>query len=302
MTNIGIVVLHYKDRRATAKCLESIVNLQKDGLEMKVIVVNNDPRESLGDLEEKFPGYFFVTSSKNLGFSAGNNLGIKKALEEGSDWVFLINNDAFVDKCLLVQLIKQIRQNSQIGIVGPKIYFAPGYEYHSDRYKDSERGKIIWYAGGINDWQNVLSSHRGVDEVDKGQYSRAEETDFVSGCAMMVKKEVFEKIGFLDEKYFLYLEDNDFCQRAKRAGFKVVYSPGGCVWHANAGSSKVGGMLQDYFITRNRLLFGLRYAPLRSKLALFRESAKILFNGRPWQKIGVKDFYLRKFNKGSWHG
>jgi Predicted glycosyltransferases len=147
---------------------------------------------------------------------------------------------------------------------------------------------------------NILTSHRGVDEVDKGQYDKQRETDFTSGCAMFVRQEVFKKVGLFDKRYFLYLEDVDFCQRARRTGFKVIYTPRARLWHANAASSAVGGPLQDYYITRNRMLFGIRYAPWRTKIALFKESVKLLFAGRQWQRIGIRDFYLRKFGKGSY--
>jgi GT2 family glycosyltransferase len=146
-----------------------------------------------------------------------------------------------------------------------------------------------------------LGKHRGVDEVDKGQYDVEKETDFSSGCCMGIKKEVFGKVGFLNERYFLYYEDNDYSQRVKEAGYKVIYTPKAVLWHKNAGS--VGGSgsnLQDYYITRNRLLFGMTYASLKTKLALFKESIKFLLNGRKWQKKGVLDFYLRKFGKGGY--
>jgi GT2 family glycosyltransferase len=297
---VAIVILHFINKKLTSQCLESIKKLNTKDLILNTLIVNNNPTEALDDLEKKFKDFVFLKAGKNLGFAGGNNVGIKEALKESADFVFIVNNDTILDKNLLVQLVKVASLNGKSGILGPKIYFAPGYEFHKQRYKPEDQGKVIWYAGGIIDWQNVLASHRGVDEVDKGQYDQQVETDFASGCAMMVGKEVFEKIGLLDEKYFLYWEDVDFCQRAKRVGFKVVYAPQAKLWHANAGSSVVGGPLQDYYLTRNRMFFGLKYAPWWTKTALIRESTRIFLTGRKWQKIGIKDFYLRKFGKGSW--
>ncbi|GAG55887.1 unnamed protein product, partial [marine sediment metagenome] len=159
---------------------------------------------------------------------------------------------------------------------------------------------VIWYAGSRMDWENVLASHRGVDEVDIGRYQRMEETDFATGCCMLVKREVFEKIGLFDKKYFLYWEDNDFSQRAKKAGFKVYFAPEAVIWHKNAGSSKSGSFLHDYYLTRNRLLFAFKYASLRAKIALIKESIIKLFKGRKWEKKGIIDFYLGRFGKGGW--
>ncbi len=300
MKEVAIVILHYVKQQLTRECLESVEKLNTKSLILKTIVVNNNPKENLDNLKKRFRKVTFLETGKNLGFAGGNNFGIKSALKNGADFVFVLNNDTLLDKDLLVQLIKVASLNKQIAILSPKIYFAPGYEYHKERYKSKDLGKIIWYAGGIIDWQNILTSHQGVDEIDGGQYDVGGGTDFVSGCAMFVNQRVFEKIGLFDERYFLYLEDLDFCQRAKLSGFKIIYAPQAKLWHKNAGSSTVGGSLHDYFFTRNRLLFGTKYGRLRAKLALVRESLRLLVSGRPWQKIGVKDFYLRRFGQGSW--
>jgi len=209
-------------------------------------------------------------------------------------WAYFFGNENLINN--LVNLFE-----GNIGIISPKIYFAKGYEFHKDRYKENEKGRVIWYAGAVIDWKNVIGKHIGVDEVDKGQFNSSMETEYATGCCMIVKKQVFEKIGLLNEKYFLYYEDADFSMRAKRNNFKILFAPTAFMWHKNAASAGGSGSpLQDYYITRNRLIFGFRYASLRTKLALFRESIKILQIGRDWQKIGVKDFYLKKLGKGSY--
>ena len=158
----------------------------------------------------------------------------------------------------------------------------------------------MWYAGGIFDKQNVLASHRGVDEVDLGQFDLQIETDFATGCAMLISRKVLEKVGLFDENYFLYLEDLDLSERIKKAGYKIIFEPSSVIWHYNAGSTEgSGSRIHDYFITRNRLYFGFKYSSLRAKLALGRESIKILTAGRQWQKKGVLDFFLGRMNKGS---
>lgn len=300
MVKVAIVILHYKGKEFTAQCLESVRKLKTDGLKIETIVVNNNPKESLRGLKKRFKGLRFLKTGENLGFTGGNNFGIKRALKDSADYVFLVNNDTILDKDILVQLIEVVKKEEKSGILAPKIYFAPGYEYHHDRYKKSERGKVFWYAGGKIDWQNVIASHRGVDEVDKGQYDQIEETDYISGCGMLIKREVLEKIGLLDDKYYLYYEDADFSTKAKKAGYKLLFVPQAKMWHFNAGSSEVGGPLHDYYMTRNRLLFGMRYAPLRAKIAIFKWGLSRLIVGRPWQKKAFRDFLLGRFGKGSY--
>jgi len=310
MEKVFLIVLNWNGGKITINCLRSLKNLKINKIAIEIVVVDNGSTDDSLKIIEDFKSETkkshlklrILRNEVNLGFAEGNNVGIRYALKNGARWVLILNNDTTVAPDLLIQLIKQSSLINQSGILGPKIYFAPGFEYHKNRYKPAQRGKVFWYAGGIIDWRNVYCSHRGVDEVDEGQYDRVETTDFVSGCAMLVKKEVFEKIGLFDPRYFLYLEDVDFCQRAKKAGFKIIYVPDGKVWHYNASSSQVGGALHDYFITRNRLLFGMKYAPARTKIALLKESFRLLFKGRLWQKIGVRDFYLKKFGKGSWKG
>ena len=150
------------------------------------------------------------------------------------------------------------------------------------------------------DWDNIYGSNHGVDEVDKGQFEKTRETDFATGACMLLRSEALKDIGLFDEKYFMYLEDADLSEKLKKKGWEVLYTSKTEIWHKVAQSSGIGSDLNDYFITRNRLLFGMRYAKCRTKLALVRESFKLLLTGRRWQKTGVRDFYLGRFRKGSW--
>lgn len=300
MKKVAIIILHYKGKKFTAQCLQSIKKLKTNGLQAEIIVVNNNPKENLSDLKKKFPQFVFLETGKNIGFTGGNNLGIKRGLRDGADYIFLINNDTILASDILVQLAKVAEERKEAGILAPKIYFAPGYEYHRDRYKKSERGKVFWNAGGEIDWPNVIGTGRGLNEVDRGQYDQIEETDYVSGCGMFIKREVLDEIGFFDERYFLYYEDNDISVRAQRAGWKLLFVPQAKMWHFNAGSSEVGGPLHDYYIARNRFLFGMKFTPLRTKFALFRWGLSRLVVGRPWQKIAFRDFLINRFGKGSY--
>ena len=276
---IATVILIYGKSQNLEECLASLKSINSLGIDNKIIVVDN--------------------SKDNTGYSGGNNKGIRQALAGGAEAVFLLNDDTKVHKMVLIEMLK-VMKDKQVGMVSPKIYFYPGFEYHKDRYQPKDKGMVIWYAGGLIDWNNCLGVHRGVDEVDTGQYGKSEETDFATGCAVLIRKDVFEKTGMYDERYFLYLEDLDLSVRAKKAGFKIIYQPKAVVWHKNAQSSGFGSGLHDYFFTRNRLLFGFEHATFKTRFALVRESIRIFLKGSNWKRRGVLDFYLRKFGKGSW--
>ena len=304
MKHVVISLLNFNGLKNTLDCLESLKNVKRDNFKLIIAVVDNFSKEEF-DLKSGHAGDIPLTvikNKKNLGFSGGHNAGIKYALENKADYVLVLNNDTYVDRDFLAELLKTAESDTSIGILVPKIYFAPGFEFHKQRYSTRELGRVFWYGGGKMDWANVIGRHRGVDEVDKGQYDKTEETEIATGCCMLIRKEVFENVGLFNDKYFLYYEDSDLSMRLKRKGFKIVYVPNSIIWHKNAGSAGgSGSILQDYYITRSRLLFGFRFAPIRSKLALFRESLSLLFKGRQWQKRGVIDFYLRRFGKGSYN-
>lgn len=299
MPKVFIIVLNFNGREDTLECLESLAKLRVKDYELKTVVVDNGSTDGSVEAIRKFKEASLIENKNNLGFAEGNNVGIRFALDEGANFILVLNNDTVVDKNLVVELLKAARVHKKAGILGPKIYFASGFEYHQSRYKEKDLGKVIWCAGGKIDWANLLFSHRGVDEVDAGQYDEAEETDFVSGCAMLVRREVFERVGLFEKKYFAYLEDTDLCLRAKKEGFQLLYVPTAFLWHKVARTSGgIGSPIHDYYLTRNRLLFGWRYASLRTKLALFRESLRLLLAGRE-KRRAVLDFYLGRWGKGS---
>ncbi len=305
MTSVFVVILNWNSKVDTVQCLESIGKLQITNYKLQIVVVDNASTDGSQKLTRKsitsttsITGKL-IENKENLGFTGGSNVGIKYALKKDADFVLILNNDTVVDRDLVVRLLEMAGKYKDAGVFSPKIYFAPGFEFHKERYSPGVRGKVLWYAGGKMDWKNVLGSNRGVDEVDRGQYEKGEETDFATGACMFIRRDVLKKVGLFDERYFMYFEDVDFCQRAREAGWTVMYAPKGYLWHKVARSSGIGSSLNDYYLTRNRLLFGMQYAPLRAKGALLRETIKLFFFGRKWQRQGVLDFYLGRYGKGS---
>jgi GT2 family glycosyltransferase len=290
---IAIVILNYNGVENTLECINSVNAVNKNNINLNLIVVDNNSQDDSQKKLKKLNNIKLILNSENLGFTGGMNSGIKYALENGAGRVILLNNDTYVHQDFLINL----NTASQKGdIVAPKIYFAPGYEFHKKRYKKSDLGKVIWYAGGKIDWLNVIGTHIGVDEVDSGQFNSQKEIDFATGCCLLVKREVFEKIGFLDDKYFLYLEDMDFSVRAKKNGFKIIFEPKSIIWHKNASSAGGSGSpLQDYYITRNRLIFALKYAKLRTKMAVLKQALSQWAN--PIKRKALLDFLTFHYGK-----
>lgn len=304
---ICVIVLSWNHKKDVLETLESLAKSNSHNVKIEICLVDNGSSDGTPEAAKKFFATLsksnlstkIINNSENLGFAAGNNVGMKWALKNGFDYVALLNDDTIVDKNLVEDMVLVHGKHQDVGAISPKIYFAKGYEFHN-RYKSDEHGRVIWYAGGRIDWDNVYGTNIGVDEVDRGQFEGFLDTDFATGCFVVYKSQVLRDVGFYDERYFAYMEDADHAIRIKKAGYRVCYLGSVHLWHKVSQSSGIGSGLNDYYLTRNRMIFGLKYARLRTKFALIRESIKLLLNGRPWQKIGIRDYYLGKFYKGSW--
>lgn len=301
MKKIAIIVLNWKQPKLTIATISSLLKINHPSFIYKIILIDNgSPDDSLKIFNEKYKNDKLIKildTKANLGY-VGNNFGINYALKNDFDFIVLLNNDVLVDPNFLEELLKE---SNTYDILGPKIYFAPGFEFHKNRYQKKDLGKVIWSMGGLMDWNNIYGSNISIDKVDNGQFEKINDNvDFISGCCLMASRGVFKTIGLLDKNYFMYLEDVDFCERAKKSNLKLACIPKSIIWHVNSGSSKPGSDLHDYFITRNRIYFAYKYASLRTKVAIFRESIKILFSRSKWKKQAVIDVYKHKMNKGSW--
>ena len=303
MVRVAILILNWKQPKLTIQTVDSYLKIKTESFKYKIFLTDNGSKDGsykkLKLYYKNNPKVKLLRNNTNIGYVPGYNKEIKKRLNY--DFVLISNNDILVDPSFLEELITEALQ-SNTDILGPKIYFAPGYEFHKKRYTPKEIGKVVWFAGGVMDWKNIIGSNIGVDEVDHGQHNQIKtNVDFITGCCMLVRSKVFKKIGFFDKNYFMYLEDTDICQRAIKSGFSLAYVPKAFIWHVNSGSSSSGSLLQDYFLSRNRLIFGMKYADLRAKFALIRESIKIFLTSKSsWKKRAMVDFYLHKWGKGSW--
>lgn len=293
---VVIVVLSWNSKKYIGECLNSLKKTKTE-----IILVDGGSTDGSQEyLKTNFNELKLIETNKNLGYAGGNNVGLRRALEQNADFVWIVNPDIVVDQNSLEEALKVMVKDDKIAVVGSKVYFAAGFEFHKNRYTKRDLGKVIWYAGGENDWKNIFAVHYGMNEVDSGQNNKEKEVNFATGSSMLIRCDVLRQVGLLDDKYFLYYEENDLCQRIKKADYKIMYAPKSVVWHKVGQATEIGSSLADYYIARNRLLFGMRWAPWRAKFALFRESLGLLVSGRTWQRRGVVDFYLGRMGKGSY--
>jgi len=209
MEHLTTIIVNYNTPKETELAIRSAVNATAEDFTHQVIVVDNGSKEPLRlpkDLRKA--KVELIRSESNLGFTGGNNLGMSHAVKQyQTDYFLLLNSDAIVEKQAIQALYNALKADPKTGIAVSKIYFTPGLEFHRKSYKKSERGKVLWFAGGSIDWANIAAFHRGVDEVDRGQYDEQKSCDFSTGCALLVKRVVTEHVGILDKRFFLYAED-----------------------------------------------------------------------------------------------
>lgn len=251
---VFVVLVNWNNARDTIDCIKSLESVSYGDFE--VIVVDNGSTDgSTEDISQAFPETTIIRNNKNLGFAGGNNPGIKFALDKGADYVLLLNNDTVVAPDFIARMVELAELSPAIGIVSPKIYY----------FSEPDR---LWFAGGVIDLWRGNTRHLGDLEIDKGQCDSVQDVDFVSGCAMLVKRKVIEDIGMLYEPMFLYYEDSDFCARSRRAGYRIVMAPEGKIWHKVSSTTGRIKDLQYYYGTRNMFIFEKRNASL-VQLAIF---------------------------------
>ena len=296
--HVAIIIVNWNGKKDTLACISSLQTIVTKHQITIVIVDNASTDESIASFRKLTPRPIIIENKENFGFAQGNNSGIEYAIKKKVDYILLLNNDTIVDKKIIDQLVFTSERFQNRAIIGGKIYFYPGKEFHSERYSEKEKGKVFWFAGGVLDWNNVLPYHCGVDEVDNGQYDSEYEFDFISGCCFFAPTSIFVATNGFDPLYFAYYEDVDLSVRAKKLGYHLIYSPKAVLWHKNAGSSGGSGSnVQQYYMIRNQLLFGMRFVSLRAKLALLKQSLIILLKGNKWEKWGVIDYFSGNLGK-----
>lgn len=235
---VKIIVLNWNGVAYLQACLSAVFALEYPAYEV-LMVDNNSADNSVDFVRERFPHAEILKNERNLGYAGGNNQALRSL---AADYAVLLNPDVVVSPDWLDRLITAMEGDDAAGIGGCKLLYPDG--------------RTIQHAGGVITHPQALPSHQVTLKVDGGQFEAAPDVDYVTGAAMAIKKEVLESIGFLDEGYFLYFEEADFCTRARHAGYRVVYVPEATAVHDESAFSVKGSLsyLQRFHSGRWRYL------------------------------------------------
>lgn len=245
---VSIILLNWNSGEFTKSCIESLNEISY--FNYNIIVVDNGSVDGSDyALKREFANIVLLKNNENMGFTGGNNVGIDFALQHEADFVLILNNDTVVDKNFLSEMVKVAETDERIGMTTCKMFYY-------------DKPKRIWYAGGIVNKLTLKSKHIGANEIDAKKYSTVREVGFVTGCCMLVRRELIEKIGAFDENFFIYAEDLDWSLRASKAGYKLVYTGSAILWHMQSVSVRKNMLgknkgtstpLHHYLGNRNRI-------------------------------------------------
>lgn len=228
-----------------------------------VIVLDNASTDgSVDTIRADFPAVEILPLHENRGYAGNNNIGLRAALARGADWMFVLNDDVIVAPDCVARLVAAAEGEAGVGLVGPMVY-------HFD-----EPG-VIQSAGGRLD-RRWRATHIARNQPDRGQFA-TRAVDWLSGCALLVRRTVVEEVGLLDERFFLYWEETDWCLRARRKGWRVLHVPGAKVWHKGVQRDYQPRPAVTYYTTRNRfLLLATHRAPLLAWATAWTETVRTL--------------------------
>lgn len=240
LSKVVVVILNWKQAGETISCIASLK--EQTYSQLRLIVVDNDSGDgSVAQIGAAHSDVLVLENGRNAGFAGGMNLGIRWALANGADWVFVINNDTFFAPDAIETLIEHA--SPQVGLLAPIIYYA-------------EANNTVWSYGGALNATLLETSHVGRGVIDDGSLPEMMPVDFVPGCAMLLSRPVLEQVGAFDERFFMYYEDSDLCLRIRQAGYEIVTITTAKMWHKVAVSS--GGAdspNERYWMARSSMLF-----------------------------------------------
>lgn len=247
--SVAVYILNWNGRAYLPECLAGI-NRQEDTPDAIRLIDNGSDDDSVSFVRESFPNVVVQENGRNLGFSAGNNVALRNLK---TDVAILLNPDVVLADDWIAKMIDVFRSGPDVGVAGCKLHYPDG--------------RTIQHAGGYITHPQAMPGHYGIGEVDDGRHQQLREVDYVIGAAMALRREVVERIGLLDEGFFLYFEDTDYCYRARRAGFRVVYAPQAAAIHVESATTVKGSFRYNQQFHAGRWRFLLKHFPASEIIA-----------------------------------
>ncbi|MGS2721767.1 glycosyltransferase family 2 protein [Paraglaciecola aestuariivivens] len=242
---VWIIIVNFNSQDLVCRCIESLES--HIARPFKVVVVDNSPRVDTDKIEVRFPTSVILKAKRNDGFAAGCNIGIEHAIERSAEFIMLLNPDTYTEQDFLSPMLNAFKHNSKLGMAGPTIY------YENPREK-------LWMAGSTINWLKGGSKHV-VDDSLKLQ-GQPINVPFMSGCCMLLRVKAIENVGLMDERYFLYFEDADYCEAFLNKGWQIAYVPKSEIIHTASSTTGFQSENYIYYFSRNRLWFLYKWAPI----------------------------------------
>jgi GT2 family glycosyltransferase len=282
---ISIIIVNYNSSKDLNVLLLTLRNCTYNKIEI-IVIDNASPDDDLSKTTALFPEILLIKSEQNLGFAAANNLGIKKA--KGAYYLFL-NPDLVVTPGFIEPMLAVFRIHSQVGLVSPKI-----------KYYDNP--SVLQYAGCSQMSLFTLRTFSyGKGKKDGPLYNVTKKTSYGHGAAMMVRQELVKDVGLMEESYFLYYEEMDWCKRIRQAGYQIYYVASSVVYHKESSSVQKNSPLKTYYLSRNRLLFARLHRTSWQVLFFMIYNTFVLMPKNIFKYIG-KPALLKAYMRGmAWH-
>lgn len=291
---VSIVIATWNKRDDCLLCLTSVKKLDYPKEKLEIIVVDNASTDGTGEaIKKRFPQAVIVRLERNKGFGGGVNAGIRRSKGK---YVYILDNDVVVDPRALKELVSQMEKDGSIGFSAGKVY----------DWRDRDKFQIVY---GRIDRQTFHVYTTGTGEKDHGQYDKIRVVDFVSIGSGLARREMLDKVGLLEERYFVYFDDPDLFTACKRAGYKIVFVPTAKVWHKGAVNRGVPNCQVVYYLQRNNLLIRNKFNKFTwiDHLKNFRFLVTLVLSffwvknkGEHWAVIkGVIDFYRGYYGPAS---
>lgn len=295
--SVSVILLTWNHLHDTLECLDSLAQQTYAPLQV-VLVDNGSTDETVGVVHAQYPQVCVIENGKNLGYAEGNNVGVRHALAQQADYILVLNNDTTLAPGCIARLVADLQMHPNAAAT-PKCFFADAPD-------------TLYYAGGrLTAWQ---TTHRGYNQRDAAEYALSGETEWLTGCALLAPRQVWQRVGLFEPRYFLLFEDADWSLRARRLGVTLRYVADAELWHkASRSFGEQFTPTYAYYYMRNTLLFIERNFPWRQKRWMYRDVLRKAHvhpmlmstdSSRERQTAlhrataqGIRDYFLRRFGE-----